>query len=112
MRAFPPFLQIFSQEMSNMDNRTQILVNRIYQKMNNIKEVISEKNQMLFNIRDEITTLSEKAKKLQYELSQLNTDQLEVMVEFQLLCEHLDARSRESKIPNKVAGEVPKISHR
>ena len=57
------FLQIFFQETSNMEDRTQVLVNRIWQKMNNIDDAINEKSNMLFEIRDELVTLFEKAKK-------------------------------------------------
>lgn len=61
---------------------------------------------MLFEIRDELVTLSEKTKKLQLELSQSNTDQAENIAEFQLLCEHLETRPKGRQIiPNKVAGD-------
>ncbi|KAF3648608.1 hypothetical protein FXO38_18090 [Capsicum annuum] len=90
-----------------MDNKTQQMIDRIFQRMNGIEEAISEKNNMLFNIRDELVALSEKARKLQYGLNQLNTDQLENITEFQLLCEHLDTKPQGQKIPNKVAGDVP-----
>ncbi|KAF3659449.1 hypothetical protein FXO37_13981 [Capsicum annuum] len=62
----------------------------------------------LFEILDELVTLSEKEKKLQFELSRLNTDQAENMAEFQLLCEHFKIRPKGRQIiPNKVAGDVP-----
>ncbi|KAF3620033.1 hypothetical protein FXO38_27666 [Capsicum annuum] len=40
-----------------MDNRTQVLVSRIWQKMNDIDKAINEKSNMLFSIRDELVSL-------------------------------------------------------
>ncbi|KAG5592073.1 hypothetical protein H5410_042587 [Solanum commersonii] len=58
-------------EMSNMDNQTKILVNRIYERMKIVDESIDEKSQKLFKIRDELSKLSEQSRMLQFDLNQL-----------------------------------------
>ncbi|KAH0753898.1 hypothetical protein KY290_024172 [Solanum tuberosum] len=96
-----------------MDNHTKILINRIYNGMKKVDESIDEKSKKLFEIRDELSKLSEQSRIMQSELNQLNTAQAENMREFLLLCEHLDSRpslnsSQKGNItPNKVAGDVP-----
>ncbi|KAH0686136.1 hypothetical protein KY289_016894 [Solanum tuberosum] len=99
--------------MSNMDNHTKILMNRIYEGMKKVDESIDEKSQKLFKIRDELSKLSEQSRILQFEINQLSTNQSENMREFLLLCEHLDSRPSQNINlkgninPNKVAGDVP-----
>ncbi|KAG5612027.1 hypothetical protein H5410_023308 [Solanum commersonii] len=67
---------ILSPETSNMDNRTQILLNRMYEKMQIIEESIHDKSKKLFKIRDELASLLEQARMMQYGI-QLNTEQAE-----------------------------------
>ncbi|KAG5629425.1 hypothetical protein H5410_001142 [Solanum commersonii] len=96
-----------------MDNRTKILVNRIYEKMETVDESTDNKSQRLFKIRDELSKLSEQARILQSEINHLSTTQAENMREFLLLCKHLDTYPKQNSIlkgninPNKVAGDVP-----
>lgn len=73
-------MQIFSQEMFNIDNRTQILVSRIFKKIFKFEEAISDKIQRLFNIRDKITELS--GKKIIIIVNQFNFDQCEIIEKF------------------------------
>ncbi|KAH0698972.1 hypothetical protein KY284_013187 [Solanum tuberosum] len=99
--------------MSNMDNRTQILVNRIYDKMQTLAESIDSKSQRLFNIRDNLIGLTDQARNLQYELNQLSSEHDENMSKFLLLYEHLDTCPKRNSNPtgnittNKEAGDVP-----
>ncbi|KAH0650385.1 hypothetical protein KY284_030297 [Solanum tuberosum] len=78
-----------------------------------VDESIDDKSQKLFEIRDELSKLSEQSRMLQSELNQLSTSQAENMREFLLLCEHLDTRPQQNSNlkgninPNKVAGDVP-----
>uniref|UniRef100_M1DH60 Uncharacterized protein n=1 Tax=Solanum tuberosum TaxID=4113 RepID=M1DH60_SOLTU len=77
-----------------------------------VSESIDDKSQKLFNIRDDLMSLSEQARKMQYEINQLSSDQAENMNEFLLLCEHLDTCPKMNSNPegninlNKVAGDV------
>ncbi|KAG5572685.1 hypothetical protein H5410_062451 [Solanum commersonii] len=95
-----------------MDNQTQILVNKIYEKMQHVEQSIDDKSHKLFKIRDELASLSEQERMMQYEINQLSTDQAENMSEFLLLCEHLNTRPKRNSnskgniTPNKVAGDV------
>ncbi|KAH0635740.1 hypothetical protein KY289_035655 [Solanum tuberosum] len=98
--------------MSNMDNQTKILVNKIYERMQTVDKSIDDKSNKLFKIRDELANLSEQARMMQYEINQLSTEQAENMSEFLLLCEYLDTypkwNSNPGNItPNKVVGDVP-----
>ncbi|KAG5632571.1 hypothetical protein H5410_004288 [Solanum commersonii] len=78
-----------------------------------VETSIDDKSRNLFNIRDQLASLSEQARKMQYEINQLSEDQAENMHEFLLLCEHLDTCPRRNSNPkgninpNKVAGDVP-----
>jgi len=109
-------LQTSYQEMSNMDNQKKILVNRIYEQMQTVDKSIDDKRNKLFKILEELASLSEQARVMQYEINQLNTEQAENMCEFLLLCEHLDTypkRNSNAKgniTPNKVAGDFPLAS--
>ncbi|KAG5628070.1 hypothetical protein H5410_013288 [Solanum commersonii] len=59
---------------------------------------INDKSQKLFNIRDDLMSLSEQARKMQYEINQLSNSQAENMNEFLLLCEHLDTCPKRNSI--------------
>ncbi|KAG5596452.1 hypothetical protein H5410_037684 [Solanum commersonii] len=78
-----------------------------------VEKSIDDKSHKLFIIRDEFSSLSEQARKMQYEINQLSEDQAENMNKFLLLCEHLNTCPKmnsnpEGNItPKKVAGDVP-----
>ncbi|KAG5587112.1 hypothetical protein H5410_047546 [Solanum commersonii] len=59
-----------------------------------VAESIDDKSQKLFNIIDQLASLTEQARKMQYEINQLNNDQAESMSELLLLCEHLGHLSK------------------
>ncbi|KAG5576835.1 hypothetical protein H5410_056969 [Solanum commersonii] len=92
-----------------MDNQTKILVNMICERMQTVDKSIDDKSNKLFKIRDELASLYEQTRMMQYEINQLSTKQAENMSEFLLLCEHLDTYPKHLKgniIPN-MAGDVP-----
>uniref|UniRef100_M1DX43 Uncharacterized protein n=1 Tax=Solanum tuberosum TaxID=4113 RepID=M1DX43_SOLTU len=78
-----------------------------------VAESIDDKSQKLFNIKDQLASLTEQARKMQYEINQLSNDQAESMSELLLICKHLDTCPKRNTIPkgninpNKVAGDVP-----
>ncbi|KAG5568640.1 hypothetical protein H5410_064345 [Solanum commersonii] len=81
--------------------------------MQNVEQSIDDKSHKLFRIRDELASLSEQARMMQYEINQLNAEQADNISDFLLLCEHLDTcPKRNSNLkgnitPNKMAGDVP-----
>ncbi|KAG5579428.1 hypothetical protein H5410_050055 [Solanum commersonii] len=78
-----------------------------------VEKSIDDKSHKLFNIRDELASLSEQARKMPYEINQLSDDQAENISEFLLLCEHLNTCTKRNSNPegninpNKVAGDIP-----
>ncbi|KAG5587887.1 hypothetical protein H5410_048321 [Solanum commersonii] len=80
---------------------------RVMLEQGEVEQSIDDKSHKLFNIRDELASLSEQARKMQYEINQLYTEQAENMNEFLLLCEHFDTCPKRNFNPNKMAGDVP-----
>ncbi|KAG5579448.1 hypothetical protein H5410_050075 [Solanum commersonii] len=81
--------------------------------MQHVEQSKDDKSHKLFKIRDELASLSEQARMIQYEINQLSTEQEENTSEVLLSCEHLDtcpkrnSNPKKNITPNKVARYVP-----